>query len=418
MPIGPGAAEPEIWALTVFFGISHAWVRLGVSLILLTTGASGMYAAIVSLQPIAMEFGLSRSAASIPYFATMIGFGLGGVVMGRLSDRIGVMKPALVGGICLGLGYLAAAYANSLWSFTLAHGVLIGFLGMSPFMAPLVADISNWFTRRRGLAVGIVVSGSYLGGAIWPQVIQHYVDTLGWRTAYFGLAVFCFASVVLRGPLLGRRQTGAADDGRNGDRVAGARPLGLAPGQLQSLLCCAGIGCCVAMAMPQVHLIAHATDLGFTAARGAQMLSLMLACGIVSRLVSGVLSDRIGGLAALLIGSGLQTLALIAFMFADTLTGLYIVAAFFGLSQGGIVPAYAIIVRTYFPPGDAGGRIGVVLLFTLIGMAVGGWMAGAIFDLTGSYDVAFINAIGFNILNMMIAGGLLRRATHRQYMPA
>jgi MFS family permease len=402
----------------MFSGIGYAWVRLVVSMILLTTGGSGMYAAIVSLQPIAAEFGLSRSAASMPYLATMIGFGLGGVMMGRLSDRIGVMKPALFGGLCLGLGYIGAAYATSLWTFTLVHGVLIGFLGMSPFMAPLVADISHWFKRRRGLAVGIVISGSYVAGTIWPPVIQHYVDTIGWRAAYSGMAVVCFAMVVVCAPLLYRRHAGAANGGATDDPMAGARPLGMSRGRLQNLLCCAGVGCCVAMAMPQVHLIAYATDLGFTAARGAEMLSLMLACGVVSRLVSGLLSDRIGGLLTLLIGSSLQGLALIAFTFADTLTGLYVVAACFGLSQGGIVPAYAIIVRTYFPAGDAGGRTGMVLMFTLVGMAVGGWMAGKIFDLTGSYDAAFINAIGFNILNMIIAGGLLQRARRAQPAPA
>ena len=400
--------------MPVFRGAGHAWMRLAVSLILLTAGGSGMYAAIVSLQPIAAEFGLSRAAASMPYFVTMIGFGLGGVVMGRLSDRIGVMKPALIGGLSLGLGYIGAAYATSLWMFTLAHGVLIGFLGMSPFMAPLVADISHWFKRRQGLAVGIVISGSYVAGTIWPPVIQHYVDTIGWRAAYSGLAAVCFVTVAACAPLLYRRHDGAASDGAAGDPVAGGRPLGMTRGRLQGFLCCAGVGCCVAMAMPQVHLIAYATDLGFTAARGAEMLSLMLACGVVSRLVSGLLSDRIGGLPTLLIGSGLQGLALVAFTFADTLTALYIVAACFGLSQGGIIPAYAIIVRTYFPPGEAGGRTGMVLMFSLVGMAAGGWMAGKIFDLTGSYDAAFINAIGFNILNMMITGGLLQRARLRQ----
>jgi len=396
----------------------YAWVRLVVSLVLLTTGGSGMYGAIVSLQPIAIEFGLTRSASSMPYFATMVGFGLGGVVMGRLSDRIGVMKPALFGGLFLGLGYLAAANAPSLWTFTLAHGVLIGFLGRSPFMAPLVADISHWFKHRRGLAVGIVISGSYVAGAIWPPVIQHYVDTIGWRGTYLGLAVFCLAIVSLSAPLLYRRHSGGADDGSAGDPVAAGRPLGMAPGKLQSLLCFAGMGCCIAMSMPQVHMISYATDLGFTAARGAEMLSLMLACGIVSRVVSGVLSDRIGGLATLLIGSSLQAMALFLFTFADTLTALYIVAACFGLSQGGIVPSYAFIVRTYFPPGDAGGRTGIVLMFTMLGMSIGGWMAGMIFDLTGSYDAAFVNAIGFNILNMVIAGGLLRRARRHQSMPA
>ena len=385
----------------------YAWIRLVLSMVLLTMGGSGMYAAIVTLQPIALEFGASRSGASTPYFLTMMGFGLGGVVMGRWSDRSGIMVPALFGGVCLGGGYLLAVQAESLLTFGLIHGLIIGFLGASAFFAPLVADISHWFVARRGLAVGIVISGSYFAGAIWPPVLQHFIDLHGWRDTYFGLGVFCLVLTAVAVPFLYPKFR--ASEETHEDKVAlPVRPLGFGPGQFQCLLC---IACCAAMAMPQVHLIVYAGDLGFTAADGAQMLSLMLTCGIISRLTSGWISDRIGGLKTLMLGSFLQMIALAAFIPVSSLEMMYVVAAFFGLTQGGIVPSYAMIVRTYFPAGDAGSRTGVVLLFTLIGMAVGGWMAGAIYDLTGSYDAAFINAIGFNILNLLIAGMLVRRAS-------
>jgi len=388
----------------------YAWIRLVLSMVLLTMGGSGMYAAIVTLQPIALEFGASRSGASTPYFLTMMGFGLGGVVMGRWSDRSGIMVPALFGGVCLGGGYLLAVQAESLLTFGLIHGLIIGFLGASAFFAPLVADISHWFVARRGLAVGIVISGSYFAGAIWPPVLQHFIDLHGWRDTYFGLGVFCLVLTAVAVPFLYPKFR--ASEETHEDKVAlPVRPLGFGPGQFQCLLCIAGIACCAAMAMPQVHLIVYAGDLGFTAADGAQMLSLMLTCGIISRLTSGWISDRIGGLKTLMLGSFLQMIALAAFIPVSSLEMMYVVAAFFGLTQGGIVPSYAMIVRTYFPAGDAGSRTGVVLLFTLIGMAVGGWMAGAIYDLTGSYDAAFINAIGFNILNLLIAGMLVRRAS-------
>lgn len=390
----------------------YAWIRLVLSLFLLTMGGSGMYAAIVTLQPIALEFGASRSGASLPYFLNTLGYGLGGVIMGRWSDRAGVMTPALFGGICLGCGFLLATQAQSLLAFGLTHGLLIGFLGASAFFAPLVADISHWFVGRRGLAVGIVISGSYFAGAIWPPVLQHFIDLYGWRDTYFGVGVFCLAVTAVFVPFLYPKYREPADTGEIATPLA-ARPLGFAPGQLQCLLCIAGIGCCAAMAMPQVHLISYAGDLGFTAVDGAQMLSLMLTCGIVSRLTSGWISDRIGGLKTLMLGSFLQMVALAVFIPVNSLQGLYLAAAFFGLTQGGIVPSYAMIVRSYFPAGDAGSRTGVVLFFTLIGMAVGGWMAGAIYDLTGSYDAAFINAIGFNILNLLIAGMLVRRASSR-----
>jgi MFS family permease len=185
------------------------------------------------------------------------------------------------------------------------------------------------------------------------------------------------------------------------------------------LLSMAGVACCVAMSMPQVHIVAYCTDLGYGAARGAEMLSLMLGFGIVSRLLSGWISDRIGGLRTLLLGSALQGVALVLFLPFDGLVSLYVVSAMFGLFQGGIVPAYALIVREYFNPNEAGTRTGVVLMATLFGMALGGWMSGAIFDVTGSYRAAFVNGIAFNLVNLSIAFWLLRRAWRRhELLPA
>jgi MFS family permease len=140
------------------------------------------------------------------------------------------------------------------------------------------------------------------------------------------------------------------------------------------------------------------------------MLSLMLACGIVSRLVSGLICDRIGGVRTLLLGSVLQGTALLLFLPFDGLVSLYAVSALFGLFQGGIVPSYAIIVREHFPPAEAGARVGTVLMATLFGMALGGWMSGKVFDLTGSYQAAFVNGIAWNLLNLSIALVLLRRS--------
>jgi MFS family permease len=172
------------------------------------------------------------------------------------------------------------------------------------------------------------------------------------------------------------------------------------------------------MSMPQVHIVAYCGDLGYGAARGAQMLSLMLACGIVSRLISGAICDRIGGLRTLLLGSALQGLALVLFLPFDGLASLYVISALFGLFQGGIVPSYAIIVREYFPPAEAGARVGTVLMCTLFGMALGGWMSGKVFDLTGSYHAAFVNGVAWNLLNLAIAFTLLQRARQRRLQTA
>ena len=389
----------------------YACLRLGAALLLMTIGGVGMYGMVVALPPIQAEFGVDRGAASLPYTLTMVGFGLGGIMMGRLSDRFGVIVPVLLGGICLGLGFIAAGMAPNLLSFALVHGLLIGFLGCSGTFAPLVADISMWFTRHRGIAVAICISGNYLAGAVWPPVLQYFFDSVGWRTTYIGVGFFCLAAVLPLALLLRRKPPyPSSTAGSHATRALHARPLGLAPNTLMVLLSVAGIGCCVAMAMPQVHIVAYCGDLGYGAARGAEMLSLMLGCGIVSRLASGWISDRIGGLRTLLLGSVLQGIALLMFLPFDGLVSLYVVSAMFGLFQGGIVPAYTIIIREYFPVGEAGARVGVVLMATLFGMALGGWMSGAIFDLTGSYRAAFLNGIAFNLVNLTIVLWLLRRA--------
>ncbi len=394
---------------------AYAWLRLWVSLVLMTIGGSGMYGITVVLPRIQQEFAVGRSDASFPYALTLVGFGMGGVLMGRLADRFGVMVPVLLGGVALGSGFLIAGSAQSLWQFNLAQGLLIGLLGTSATFAPLVADTSQWFTRRRGIALAICMSGNYVAGALWPPVTQHMVELWGWRSAYSAIGYFCFASILPLAWLLKRRapmllvalKPAAGSAMRN---AVSERPLNLNPTLLTVLLSVAGLSCCVAMAMPQVHIVAYCTDLGFGATQGAQMLSLMLGAGIVSRLVSGWVSDHLGGLLTLLIGSLLQLLALLLFLPFKGLVPLYVISGLFGLFQGGIVPCYALIVREYCTPQTAGARVGTVLMATLFGMALGGWMSGAIFDWTGSYRAAFLNGIAFNMLNAAVVIFLLRRA--------
>jgi MFS family permease len=395
----------------------YAWLRLAVSLLLMTIGGSGMYAVSVVLPAIQSEFGVARGDASVPYTLTMIGFGLGGVAMGRLADRFGVMLPVLVGAVGLGAGFIVAGMAPGLWTFCLAQGLLLGFLGTSATFAPLVSDTSLWFDRRRGIALAICMSGNYVAGAVWPPVMQHFIDGHGWRATYIGMGVFCLVTILPlalflrpRPPLVVAAPAATGPEPAVSD---GQRPFGLSLGTAQTLLCVAGVACCVAMSMPQVHIVAYCTDLGFGAARGAEMLSLMLAMGVLSRLISGWISDRIGGLRTLLLGSVLQGVALLCFLPAAGMMSLYAVSAMFGLFQGGIVPSYALIVRQHFPPSQAGARVGTVLMATLFGMALGGWMSGAVFDLTGSYRAAFLNGIAWNALNLAIVLFLLYKVHSR-----
>jgi MFS family permease len=389
---------------------ASAWMRLLVTLALSTIGGVGMWSVVVALPAVQTEFGVARAEASLPYTLTMIAFGLAGIAMGRLSDRYGVMLPVMLGTLLLALGFVAAGTATSLAGFTLAQGVLIG-AGSSATFAPLLAHTSLWFVRRRGLAVAIFASGNYLAGTVWPPIVEHFIRTAGWRPTYAGIGIFCAATM---GPLaLLLRKKPPASDGTGGfvtARRQSPESLGLSANALQTLLVVAGVACCVAMSMPQVHLVAYCSDLGFGPARGAQMLSLMLACGIVSRIVFGSICDRIGGLRTLLLGSILQGTALVLFLPFDGLVSLYVISALFGLFQGGIVPSYAIIVREFFDRAEAGARVALVITATLFGMALGGWMSGAIFDLTGSYRAAFLNGIAWNLVNVSIATWLLRRS--------
>ena len=360
----------------------------------------------VVLPTIQAEFGLDRSAASLPYTATMVCFAVGGVVMGRLADRFGIRGPLLVGTLMLGIGYVTARLAASYWQFILAQALLIGMLGSSASFGPLIADVSLWFRRRRGIAVAIVASGNYLAGAIWPPLLQQATDTVGWRQAHMGIGLSCLVIMLPLALSLGRRAEIGAEAGPGSIGAFRDGPS-LPPNVAQGALVLAAISCCIAMAMPQVHLVAYCGDLGYGAARGAELLAIMLGFGVVSRLASGFIADRIGGVGTLALGSTLQCLALILYLPFDGLTSLYVVSAVFGLAQGGIVPSYALIVRDYFPAREAGQRVSLVLMATLVGMAIGGWVSGEIYDLTGSYRAAFLNGVAWNFVNMAIAFWLL-----------
>ena len=386
---------------------NYAWARLGVALVACTIGGVGFWSVVVALPAVQAEFGVDRGAASLPYTLTMLGYAAGGVLMGRLADRFGVAKPIAFGGVALGLGYIASGMSGALWQFILAHGVLIGFLGSSSTFGPLVADTTLWFNRRRGVAVAVCASGNYLAGTIWPPVVEFLIGKMGWRWTHIGIGLFCVATLVPLSLLLRRRAPLEAVTPAARGRAPAI--VAISPNALQILLTIAGVACCIAMAMPQVHIVAYCGDLGYGVARGAEMLSLMLGTGVISRIGSGFIADRIGGLPTLLLGSVLQMATLALYLGFDGLTSLYIVSALFGLVQGGIVPCYAIIVRDYFPAREAAGRFGLVLMATLVGMALGGWMSGAIFDLTGSYRAAFANGVAWNALNAGIALMLLRR---------
>ncbi|GGH18620.1 MFS transporter [Alsobacter metallidurans] len=386
----------------------YAYTRLALSLLIATILGAGMWAVIVVLPSVQAEFGVDRAGASLPYTVMMFGVAFGTIVLGRMMDRTGIAVLLGVAGVGLGGGFVIAGLAPNLVVFSTIHALLIGVFAGAGF-APMIADISHWFVKRRGLAVVIVASGNYIAGTIWPLVIKFGIPAIGWRYTYVGIGLFIAVTVTPLALFMRQRPSARMMADAEAATKAARADVGMSSRFLVLLLIAAGFSCCVAMSMPQVHIVAYCGDLGYGVARGAEMLSLMLALGIFSRIGSGIVADRIGGAATLLIGSFMQGLALVLYTLFDGLTSLYIVSGIFGLFQGGIVPMYAVICRELLPPREAGAKIGLVVSATILGMAFGGYVSGVIYDYTGSYRIAFLNGVAWNLLNLTAAGWLLLR---------
>ena len=390
----------------------YSWARLLASIALSTLGCVGLWSLGVALPAVQADFGVQRAGASLPYTLTMIGFMIGGITVGRFADRFGILPPFAGGTILMCLGYILTASAPTLPAFAVVSGLTIG-LGSAASFAPLVADASLWFDRHRGLAISLATIGSSFSGVVWPPIIQHFIAQVGWRHTHIGIGIFCMvtmlplALVLRRQPVFHKPTMEAASTGNANQAI------GLPPNVAHALLTLAGLCCCVAMAMPQVHLVAYCADLGYGPARGAGMLAVMLAFGVASRLIFGWMFSRVVGLRTLLLGSAVQAMALALYLPFDGLVSLYVISATFGLAQGGLVPSYAVIIRELFPARETGLRVSLAISTTLAGMALGGWLAGAIYDWTGSYAAALINGIGWNIVNMAIVIWLLQQAPGR-----
>ena len=381
-------------------------MRLGLVLLIASIGAVGMWSVVVALPVVQTEFAATRGAVSLAFTMTMMGFGLGGIVTGRITDRFGIVEAIGLSIVLLGLSYVAAGLSATLWQF-IAISFLMG-LGTSATFAPLMAEVSHWFERYRGLAVTIVASGNYVAGTLWPPLINWGIAAVGWRATHIAIGVFC---AIAMAPLLLvlRAQIGGEKVRDHANAPPPRIDFNLSTNALTVLLCIASISCCVAMAMPQVHIVAYCGDLGYGVARGAEMLSLMMGFGVISRIGSGFLADRIGGVRTLFVGSLAQGFALLFYLFFDSLTSLYMISAMFGLFQGGIVPSYALIVREAMPAAEAATRVGIVIFASVLGMSFGGWVSGVIFDATGSYAAAFANGMAWNGLNIAIVVTLLVR---------
>jgi MFS family permease len=391
---------------------AYAFARLALSLLISTLIGVGMWAIIVALPEAQRDFGVDRAAASLPYTVMMCALAFSTIALGRMTDRHGIVPPLVISALALGLGFVLAAHAPNLALFTAAHA-LIG-IGAGTGFGPMMADISHWFVKRRGLAVVVVASGNYIAGTIWPFLMSLAMPLIGWRGTYTGIGVIVVAFVLPLTLMMRRRPSPAAFEQAETATEAARADVGVSPRLLLALLILAGFSCCVAMSMPQVQLVAYCGDLGYGVARGAQMLSLMMGLGIISRIGSGFVADLIGGAATLLMGSFMQGVALLLYLYFNGLESLFVVSGIFGLFQGGIVPMYAVICRELLPPRRAGAAIGIVVSATILGMAFGGYFSGVIFDLTSSYRMAFLNGLLFNVFNFVIVASLVWRRQRRQ----
>ena len=381
----------------------EAWLRLIIIFTMSVIGTAGMWSVVIIMPSIQNEFSLDRAASTYPYVATMFGYGIGNIIIGRLLDKIGIRKPIIFALILLVASYLLSVLATNVFWLS----IIQFFLGFSAaaFFGPMMADISKYFYTRKGLAVSLVASGQHLCGAIWPFLIKDYLVEGEWKNAHFFIAFVCSTCIPILVFFLSDKKVKSRNIPKNfekQDNVNTSVKLSISNKQIQILLMFAGVFCCVAMSVPQVHIVPLCIDFGYGLAVGTEILSFMLFAAVTSRILFGFLSDRIGPIQTLILGSSLQAISLSMFLPFNSQLSLYIIAVFFGLSQGGIVPIYAVIISKFLPANEVAERVGFLIFATIIGMSLGGWVSGEIFDYTNSYKLAFLNGIFWNIINVSI----------------
>jgi MFS family permease len=389
-----------------------SWVVASVALFILGMSFGAAWLSVVALKDIASEVNGSRSVPALASSLAWLGGGAGGIIMSRIADRIGTRWTVICGSLMIGLG-LSISTLGPPWPLWIGHGLFIGLIGIGGINAPLYIYVSRWFDRRRGSALALISSGTYLAGAIWPPIFEQAIVNFGWRQAMLWYAL---AEVVLIVPLAAiyfRAPPEVIHPAASGASPGKARVLGWPPNAVFAAMCAAAVLCCIPMAMPQGHLVAFCSDLGISRSMGALMLSVLLGTAFLSRQIWGAISDRIGGLATVLIGSAWQAASMTAFLLTQNEAGLFVVAAAFGLGFSGIIPAYVLTVRELFPASEASWRIPTLLLFSGGGMAAGGWIAGLLYDHLGYYAPAFAVGIGANILNLLMVSMLVGRQRHR-----
>jgi MFS family permease len=392
----------------------RSWVAAWVALVITSVSYGSPLLVVVGLTTIQSALGTDRATLALASSLGWIGTGIGGVLMGRVADRIGIRLTALIGTVSMALG-LAISASGSLWALFLGHGVFIGLTGNGALYPPLVVYVSRWFDRRRGTAVALLSSGQYVAGVVWPFLFQHGMAVFGWRATMLAFAAVVIAVIAPLAVLFLRPAPRPVHEAMLRGRGSGrTRILGLGANGVQGLLCLASFLCCVPMAMPTAHLVAFCTGVGIAPAVGASMLSVLLGCAFVSRQLWGWFADRYGGLRTVFAGSACQAAAIVAFALTQNETGLFVISAGFGFGFSAIIPAYVVAIRELFPSTEASWRVPLLLLAAMSGMAFGSWWAGLLYDWFGYYAPAFGSGALFNLGNLVVIGFLIARQGGRQ----
>ena len=382
---------------------AYAWRLAFVSMFCIGLGGGAIYLPVVALKEIAAEFGDRRA---VPSFAYMVGFfsmGVGGVFMGWLADRTSPRVPLMIAGVSILVGGWLASSGGEL-ALYVGYAIPLGFLGNAATFTPAMNNIQGWFDRRRSTAVSIISVGPALSGFVWPQIYRWLLPEVGWRETLViygvtaGGLLFLCAFYVRPSPVARSKAARPVED---------HSALPMPSSSIMVLLSAAGFCCCTAMAVPFVHMVAFCGDLGFSPARGSEAISLILLTAVAATFAMGRLSDYIDPIKVSLLCALIQIASLVGFVFVESLSGIYTLSVIHGIPYIAIVQGYALILRYLYGPTIAGWRLGVVMLFAMAGMAVGGWLGGAIFDATLSYRSAFQAALAFNLLNLMLLGALL-----------
>jgi MFS family permease len=386
-----------------------SWAVATAALVTMLMAFGAAWITAVALKDIAAQVDGVRSIPALASALAWLGSGVGGILMGRIAEKVGTRWTVIFGSLMIAVG-LAISTLGPPWPLWIGHGIFIGLIGLGGINAPMYIYVSRWFDRRRGSALALISSGSYLAGAMWPPMFERAIANFGWRETMLWYALAEVVVIIPLAVIYFRAPPELILPAAPHDSAAGkARVLGWPPNLVFGVICAAAVLCCVPMAMPQGHLVAFCSDLGISRSAGALMLSVLLGTAFLSRQIWGAISDRIGGLATVLIGSAWQSASMTAFLLTQNEVGLFTVAAAFGLGFSGIIPAYVLALRELFPASEASWRIPTLLLFSGAGMALGGWLAGLLYDHFAYYAPAFATGVGANILNLLLIGILVAR---------